>query len=379
MLATPSDRYIFGSVPWYSALIASGILFALWWASREEKRLALPADTMIDLALRLVPFGIIGARLYYVIFAWDMFKDDYLRILYIWEGGLAIYGGLIAGFLTALVFCRKRHIPFFRVLDAIVPGLAMAQAIGRWGNYFNMEAYGLTVTNPSLQFFPLAVYIPAGLGGTWHMATFFYESVWNLMIFVTLACLRRHTHRNGDLTCWYLLLYGAGRLVIEELRLDSLMTMDSLRVSQLLSSVLCMTVLTLWIIRTPGMRQVRLRSITIVTGIVWLAVAAAITFHSVEYAFTGHNALLPVMCALAVIACVLLLEDKRRLSALPAILLTASSLLIKILLPEDILSPVLMKILHCAVFALIPVSACAALYPLTAVPAAAEASAPTRA
>ena len=379
MFATPSDRYIFGSVPWYSALIASGILFALWWASREEKRLGLPADTMVDLALRLVPFGIMGARLYYVIFAWDMFKDDLLSILYIWEGGLAIYGGLIAGFFTALVFCHRKRIPFFRVLDAIVPGLAMAQAIGRWGNYFNMEAYGLEISNPALQFFPLAVYIPVGMSGTWHMATFFYESVWNLMIFITLAVLRRRTHRNGDLTCWYLLLYGAGRLVIEELRLDSLMAMDSLRVSQLLSSALCMTVLLLWITRTPGIYQARRRSSTIVAGIVWLAVSAAITFPTAEYAFVGHNALLPVMCALAVAACVLMLEEKRYLQALPATLLTASSLLIKLFLHDDMLSPVLLKILHCAVFALIPVSACAALYPLTTPAAPADTSAPTRA
>ena len=365
MFATPQSRFIFGSIPWYSALIATGILFALWWASREEKRLALPADTMVDLALRLIPWGIIGARLYYVAFAWDTFRDNPVSILYIWQGGLAIYGALIAGFIAGLLYCRKRKVPFFRVLDAIVPGLAMAQAIGRWGNYFNMEAYGMAITDPALQFFPLAVFIPGGSAGSWHMATFFYESVWNLMVFATLALLRRHARRDGDLLCWYMLLYGAGRLVIEELRLDSLMA-STLRVSQLLSSVLCMVVLVLFISRIPRMRTPRTLWSTVTVAIVWLAVGMGVSLGSVEHAFTGHNALLPMMVALTIAACILLLEEKRWLQAVPAIALAAASLLVKIWLPDDALSATAMKLLHCGLFAMMPVAACSAAYPLTA-------------
>ena len=121
MPATPAGRYIFGQIPWYSALIALGIVFALWWACREEKRLSLPRDTMVDLALRLIPLGIIGARLYYVIFAWDTFRDNPVTALYIWQGGLAIYGGVIGGVIGAVWYCRRKRVPLLRVLDAIAP------------------------------------------------------------------------------------------------------------------------------------------------------------------------------------------------------------------------------------------------------------------
>lgn len=137
----------------------------------------------------------------------------------------------------------------------IVPGLALAQAIGRWGNFFNMEAYGLPITDPAWQFFPAAVLIPEQGGAVWHMATFFYESVWDLLVFITLASIRRKTQKRGDLTLWYMLLYGAGRLVIEGLRTDSLMTTGgSFRISQLLSMLLCLSV-ALWF----GIRLLRHR------------------------------------------------------------------------------------------------------------------------
>ena len=125
--------------------------------------------------------------------------------------------------------------------DCICPGLALAQAIGRWGNFFNMEAYGLPITEPALQFFPIAVNIPSD--GGWHMATFFYESVWDAGVFLVLWLTRRKHHRDGDGLLWYLLLYGSGRLLIEGLRMDSLMSPGGgLRVSQLLSLLLCLAV-----------------------------------------------------------------------------------------------------------------------------------------
>lgn len=248
MLAIPYSRYIMGSLPWYSVLIVAAICAALLIASHEEKRLKLPADTVIDAALWVIPTGIIGARLYYVIFAWDAFKHDPVSILKIWQGGLAIYGGIIGGFLGGTLFARHRKIPLSLLTDIVAPGLALAQAIGRWGNYFNMEAYGAEITNPAWQFFPAAVFIPSHFGGSWYMATFFYESMWNLLVFGLLMLSRKSQRRPGDTFLWYMSLYGAGRFVIEGLRSDSLMT-GNIRVSQLLSLCLCLASLLIFLVR----------------------------------------------------------------------------------------------------------------------------------
>lgn len=248
MFATPYSRYIAGTLPWYSVLIVIGICAAVLVAAREEKRLGLPKDTTVDLALWVIPFGIVGARLYYVAFAWDVFKNSPLSILKIWEGGVAIYGGIIGGLVAGLIFSRVKKIPAGKLADMVAPGLALAQAIGRWGNYFNMEAYGAAVTDPKWQFFPAAVLIPSLDGGSWHMATFFYESMWNLLVFAALMLTRRRMRRDGDVFLWYAALYGAGRFVIEGLRTDSLMS-GSLRVSQLLSIALCAGVGVVFLLR----------------------------------------------------------------------------------------------------------------------------------
>ena len=236
-MAIPYSRYIIGSLPWYSVLVVLGMALALLICSRGEKRLGLPRDTAIDLGLCVIPCGIVGARLYYAAFAWDMFASDPLRILRVWEGGLAVYGGVIGGFLAAAVFCRLRRIPLATITDLIVPGLALAQAIGRWGNYFNMEAFGREITNPAWQFFPVGVLIPEGGEMVWHMATFFYESIWDLGVFAALMALRERVRRPFALTCWYFVLYGVGRFLIEGLRTDSLM-LGPLRVSQMLSAAM---------------------------------------------------------------------------------------------------------------------------------------------
>ena len=236
--AVPYSRYIFAQLPWYSVLIVSGILIAMTLCGREEKRLGLPEDTVIDLALLALPLGMIGARLYYVAFAWDTFAEDPLSILRIWEGGLAIYGGVLGGALAVLIIARLKKLNPLTLLDMALPTVALAQAIGRWGNYFNMEAYGAIITDPAWQFFPIGVLIPSGDGYVWHMATFFYESMWNLGVFALLwFVIRRHKKHEGVVTLWYALLYGTGRTIIEGFRTDSLM-LGSLRVSQLLSILL---------------------------------------------------------------------------------------------------------------------------------------------
>lgn len=264
MFATPSSRLLFGVIPLYSVLIVIGICLALLIASREEKRLGLPQDTVIDAALWVIPSGVIGARLYYVIFAWDTFAADPISILYVWQGGLAIYGAVIGGFLGVLLFAHKRKLHLGTLTDIIAPGLILAQALGRWGNYFNMEAYGVQITDPAWQFFPAAVFIPSITGGAWHMATFFYESMWNLIVFAALMLSRKKMYRTGDTSLWYFLLYGTGRLVIEGLRTDSLYAGSTIRISQLLAGLMCLAVLIIFLHRTGLRKLLRLHSLPMI-------------------------------------------------------------------------------------------------------------------
>ena len=243
MSSIPYSRYLIRPVSWYSFLIMSGAVIAVILACREERRSGLPKDTVIDLTLRILPCGIVGARIYYIVFSWDQFRNDLSSVFRIWEGGLAIYGGIIAGLVVLILFSRKRHLSPLLLCDLIVPGLAFAQSIGRWGNWFNIEAYGLKVSCQDLCFFPFAVQVPAD-GYSWHLATFFYESVWDMLIFIFLLIARRRLFRHkGDAFFFYVFLYASGRLVIEELRMDSLYAASSVRISQLLSIVLCLFIL----------------------------------------------------------------------------------------------------------------------------------------
>ena len=295
MPATPASRYLVGTLPWYSVLIVAGICAALFVASREEKRLGLPRDTTVDLALWAIPFGIVGARLYYVAFAWDVFRSDPVIILKIWQGGLAIYGGILGGFLAGVLFCRRRHLPLTKIMDMVAPALPLAQAIGRWGNYFNMEAYGAPITNPAWQFFPIGVLIPSATGGTWHMATFFYESVWDLAIFLILMLTRRRMRRSGDVFLWYVSLYGAGRYVIEGFREDSLM-LGSLRVSQLLSLGLCVGAFVILALR--AIRLHRSRAVPAAAIIVLMLALGPVVFMLLLGTGSSALALFPPLCLL---------------------------------------------------------------------------------
>ena len=172
-MAIPYSRYIIGSLPWYSVLMVSGILIAFLLGVREEKRLGLPKDSMLDMVLIAVPSGIVGARLYYVLMSLDQFAQDPISVFYIWQGGIAVYGSIIGGAVGVWLYCRKRNRSFATLLDISAPGIALAQAIGRWGNYFNREAYGPVITHPAWQFFPAGVLISENGAQVWHVATFF--------------------------------------------------------------------------------------------------------------------------------------------------------------------------------------------------------------
>lgn len=256
MSRPPLGSIAFGSIPWYSVLIVTAVALGIWLASREERRLGLPKDSVLDFVLWAVPLAIVGARLYYVAFRWDMYANDLGRILNTREGGLAIYGGILGGLLAAVIVTRHKRLSFAMLLDACAPSLLLGQAIGRWGNYANMEAFGPAVTNPAFQFFPLAVEIPSAEGWTWHMATFFYESFWCAIGFAVLWSFRKRTKRPGDVMLWYALWYGAGRAVIEGLRTDSLMFLNgSIRVSQLLSAAVLLVIMLIFTKRLTRMRM----------------------------------------------------------------------------------------------------------------------------
>lgn len=249
-MSIPYSRYMIGSIPWYGVLIMIGVAAAISLCMREETRLHLPQDTVIDLAFWAIPFGIIGARIYYVAFNFSAFAHDLWSVFRIWEGGIAIYGAVIGGMIGVLLFSWRRKVNPLCLTDMIAPGLSLAQGIGRWGNYFNMEAYGREISNPAWQFFPFGVQIPSAGGYTWHMATFFYESVWDIGVFLGLwFVIRKRSQKPGIVTLWYLLLYGIGRFFIEGLRTDSLMS-GSIRVSQLLSLILVISATTILLINT---------------------------------------------------------------------------------------------------------------------------------
>ena len=246
------ERFLFGLFPIYGVLIALAIGLGVMLSTSQEKRLGLPRDTTIDLALCMIPAAIIGARLYYVAFQWEAFAANPVSILYIWQGGLAIYGGVIGGAIAALIFAKVRKVSFFTLADLVAPSLILGQAIGRWGNFVNQEAYGLLIENPSLQFFPLAVFIEAVQ--EWHMATFFYESLWNFIGFWILWLNRNKVTVPGNLFLGYLCWYGLGRAVIEGWRTDSLMW-GPVRVSQVLSAVLCVAAGAALLIRRQRSKQ----------------------------------------------------------------------------------------------------------------------------
>ena len=285
MSSIPYSRYLIYPVPWYSFLIVTGIVLAVFLAYREERRTGLQKDTVLDLALYLIPSGIIGARIYYVIFSWNQFSSDLWSVFRIWEGGIAIYGGIIGGFVALLVFSRKRRISPLILCDLIAPGLALAQCIGRWGNWFNIEAYGLKITKKMLCFFPIAVQVPAD-GNAWHLAAFFYESVWALLICIFLLAFRhRKLSGKGDVFFFYLFLYAAGRLVIEETRIDSLYLSSSIRVSQLLSVLLCLFVLIRYILIAR-----KNKSLSVLTRFVFIPLALVAACFSLVYSLSGFIA-----------------------------------------------------------------------------------------
>ncbi len=224
-------------VYWYGLLIMSGVLVGLLIISLREKRFGLPKDTSLNLALWIIPAAIVCARIYFVAFSWDSFKNDLWSIFNLRGGGIAIYGSLIGGFITAFFYSKAKKLNLLTLCDLVAPAVAAGQAIGRWGNFFNQEAYGVPIMNPSFQFFPAAVWIEEKSG--WFAATFFYESAWCFLIVAFLLIAERKSvfRRSGEEFLWYVVLYAFERMFVEGLRTDSLYW-GPVRVSQALSFAL---------------------------------------------------------------------------------------------------------------------------------------------
>jgi phosphatidylglycerol:prolipoprotein diacylglycerol transferase len=236
---------------WYGALIGIGIAIGYIMATRESVKRGLPKDTFADLLLWALPISIICARFYYVAFRFEQYADDPIRILYIWEGGLAIHGGLIGGVATAIVYAKKKNIPIFKLLDIAAPSILLAQAIGRWGNFMNQEVYGGPVTREFLENLMLPNFIinQMYINGTYYHPTFLYESIWNIIGVAILLYLRRLNLKQGEIFYSYLIWYSIGRFVIEGMRLDNLMMGDTLRTAQVASIILIIGAVITWIYR----------------------------------------------------------------------------------------------------------------------------------
>ena len=218
---------------WYGIIIAGGFLLAVLYMLYRAKTFGITQDDVLDLVLWAVPIGVICARLYYCVFYWDLYRDNPISMLYIWEGGLAIYGGIIGGAITVLVLSRVKRIPTLVMLDNAAMGVIIGQILGRWGNFMNREAHG-SVTD---SFFKMGLVDAAGKV-TYYHPTFLYESVWNLVGFIVLHFYCKKRKFDGEVFLLYVAWYGLGRAWIEGLRTDSLYLFSTgIRVSQLVAAV----------------------------------------------------------------------------------------------------------------------------------------------
>lgn len=223
------------TIHYYGVIIAVGLILAAIYGLHRSKEFGLKQDDILDGVLAVVPFAIICARLYYCVFSWDSYKDDPISMLFIWEGGLAIYGGVIGAAMGVIVFCKIKKISLPATLDLVALGFLIGQAIGRWGNFFNREAFG----EETQVFWKMGLYNAARGVTEYYHPTFLYESVWNALGFVVLHFMSKHRQYDGQIALGYVVWYGAGRAIIEGLRTDSLYW-GSFRVSQVLAAVSCL-------------------------------------------------------------------------------------------------------------------------------------------
>ncbi len=220
-------------VRWYGIILTSAMIIGLIMLLYMGKKKKLSSDDCLELFLWLIPLAVVFARIIYVfannkqygyfpIESWD----DFVDVIAIWDGGITIYGGIFGGIIGGLIFCKRKKVSLGMILDIMVPIMLLCQSLGRWGNFFNQEAYGQAVTNPKLQWFPMSVFIEGGIGtvGGWYQATFFYEAIVNFAGAILMYYLWRKNKVNGALVAPYLVWYCIIRLILDHLRVDGLLS-----------------------------------------------------------------------------------------------------------------------------------------------------------
>ncbi|MBR5236197.1 MAG: prolipoprotein diacylglyceryl transferase [Clostridia bacterium] len=233
-LSIKNNFKFFGlTIHWYGILIALGLVLAYLFASKKAKKRGISQDTLLDVVLWGLPSAVVCARIYYVVFSWDSYKDNLLDVFKIWGGGIAIYGAIIGACISTLIYCHIKKISFKSVFDVGSFGLLIGQIVGRWGNFINAEAYG---SRTETALFRMKL-VEKGI--TVH-PTFLYESFFNLLLFIFLNIYEKHQKFDGELFLVYITLYGLGRFFIEGMRADSLMW-GPVRVSQILA-LLCVLI-----------------------------------------------------------------------------------------------------------------------------------------
>ncbi|SEO69050.1 phosphatidylglycerol:prolipoprotein diacylglycerol transferase [Amphibacillus marinus] len=230
------------TIYWYAVIIVTGVVIALWLATKESVRLGLPKELFTDLLMWALPIAIISARIYYVIFEWERYANrPFISLIAVWEGGIAIHGALIGSVITAYIFAKKRDIPFWKIADIAAPSIIIGQAIGRWGNFMNQEAHGGPVSDAAyenfIRFLPNFIENQMVIDGVLYHPTFLYESLWNLLVFAGLLWFRRQNPLRGDVFIHYVIWYSVGRFFIEGIRTDSLYIIGALRTAQVVSIV----------------------------------------------------------------------------------------------------------------------------------------------
>ena len=223
------------SIHFYGLVIAVGLLLAVLYACRQCKQFGIKEDDIIDGVLWIVPFAILCARAYYCVFSWEEYRDDPVSVLYIWKGGLAIYGGVIGAVIGVIIHCKVfKKIRISALLDLVAMGFLIGQSLGRWGNFFNREAFGAATDS----FFRMGLFNKYTQTWEYYHPTFLYESLWNAAGFALLHFLSKKRKYDGQIALGYAAWYGLGRAMIEGLRVDSLYW-GNFRVSQLLAAVSC--------------------------------------------------------------------------------------------------------------------------------------------
>ena len=227
------------TIKFYSLCILLGVILAYLIIMKEAKKQKLNTDDMFNIIFYGLLVGILGARIYYVVFNIEYYANHLDEIIKIWYGGLAIHGGIIAGTLVVYLYSKKKNLSFFRLTDIILPGAIIAQAFGRWGNFFNQEAYGMSVSLETLHKLLVPDFIIKGMyiNGSYYLPTFYFESICCLIGFIVMLIVRNKTNRKGLITSLYLIWYGFVRFIIEIFRTDSLMLFN-LKIAIIISGLM---------------------------------------------------------------------------------------------------------------------------------------------